>query len=153
MSDLHEVHLQQLPVRLWAQAQEQSDALMREFALITMGGPSEGHEVPRKLIDLIASFDARFAGVAVAQEIELREAADAGRLVIEDLVYQVPAEAADASVQLDELLAAADAYCAEGAHLLTLASSEQIVRFRRWFLGQFVDQIAGKPAVAWPDWT
>jgi hypothetical protein len=26
------------------------------------------------------------------------------------------------------------------------------VRFRRWFLAQFVDQIAGDPPVAWPDW-
>ena len=73
-------------------------------------------------------------------------------MVIEELVYLVPEEAAQASVQLDAMLDEADVYCAEGTLLLTVASTPQVVRFRRWFLTQFVDQIAGKPPVAWPDW-
>lgn len=152
MSDLRDVHLLQLPVRIWARAQEQTDALLREFALITMGGGIATHEVPHRLLSLIESFDVRFAGVAVSQELLLRAAAESGKLVIDDLAYQVPAEVSEASLVLGELLDAADAYCAEGSHLLTLASDPEVVRFRWWFLFQFVDQIAGKRAVSWPDW-
>lgn len=152
MSALREVRLLQMPVRLWAQAQEQNDALLREFALIATSEDITGHEVPGRLLALMESFDERFAGVADAQELELREAAEAGLMVIEELVYLVPEEAAQASVQLDAMLDEADVYCTEGTLLLTIASTPQVVRFRRWFLSQFVDQIAGKPPVAWPDW-
>jgi hypothetical protein len=149
---LHEVHLRQLPVRVWAQAQEQTDALRREFALITAGGHVPDHEVPHRLLDVVADLDARYSGVGSAQEDELYDAVAAGRMVIEDLVYTVPAEVAEVSQPLIALLEEADAYCAEGSHLLTLAAPEQVVRFRRWFLSQFADQVAGKPAVSWPDW-
>lgn len=146
---LHEVRLLQLPVRVWAQAQEHTDALLREFALIIGAAEEPGHEVPRQLLELIAHLDVRFAGVS--KESELRDAAEAGQLVT-DQVYEVPAEVLPAAQELDDMLDQADAYCAEGAHLLTLASSDEVVRFRKWFLAQFVDQIEGKPAVAWPDW-
>jgi len=150
---MHQVHLLALPVRLWVQVQEQTEAVRREFALITMGGPSSTHTVPFRLLTLMASFDVRFAGVADAQEAELRLAAERGQMVIEDLVYQVPTEAAAAAQELDALLDEADLYCAEGTHLLTLAASEQVVSFRRWFLMQFVEQIAGKPPTPWPEWS
>ena len=146
---LHEVRLLQLPVPLWAQAQEHTDALLREFALITTGGEVATHEVPRRLLDLIASLDVRFAGMS--RESELREAAEAGRPSV-DLTYEVPEAAAEAAQQLEALLDEADAYCAEGTHLLTLASPEEVVRFRRWFLAQFVEQVDGLPATPWPDW-
>lgn len=146
---LHEVRLLQLPVRVWAQAQEHTEALLREFALITTSAGSPAHDVPRQLLELIAHLDARYAGLS--KESELRDAAEAGLLVL-DQVYEVPAEVVPAVQELDDMLDQADAYCAEGAHLLTLASSDEVVRFRKWFLAQFVDQIGGRPAVAWPDW-
>lgn len=152
MTGLHDVHLLVLPVRLWAQTQEQTDALLREFALMALGTEMATHEVPHRLLTLMESFEKRFAGVADAQELALHEAASAGVLVIDDLHYQVPAEVTEASIMLGEMLDEADVYCAEGSHLLTLAASPEVVRFRRWFLTQFVDQIAGRPAVPWPDW-
>jgi hypothetical protein len=147
-----EVHLRQLPVRIWVQAQEQTEALLREFALITTGSQVVTHGVPARLLALMEDLDDRFAGLSVSQGQELRDAADAGKLVIEDLVYDVPEAALDAAVELEAMLDEADAYCAEGQHLLTVAAPAEVVRFRHWFLTQFVDQVAGKPAVAWPDW-
>jgi hypothetical protein len=141
----------QLPVRIWAQAQEQTDALLREFALITTGGGIH-HEVPGRLLALIDTLDDRFAGVTTSQEIALRDAAESGRLVLEELVYQVPGDVVEASVALGALLDEADAYCEQGQHLLTVAATPEVVRFRHWFLQQFVDQVGGKPATAWPDW-
>ena len=146
---LHEVRLLQLPVRVWAQAQEHTDALLREFALITSAVDEPGHEVPRQLLELIAQLDARYAGLS--KESELHDAAEAGLMVL-DQVYEVPEEVVPAVQELDRMLDEADAYCAEGTHLLTLASSDEVVRFRKWFLAQFVDQVGGRPAVAWPDW-
>jgi hypothetical protein len=147
-----EVHLLQLPLRIWAQAQEQTDALMREFALVTTGSDVRTHEVPARLLALMEHLDERFAGVADEQVLELRDAAEAGKLVIEDLVYDVPEYAVEAAVALDAMLDEANEYCSEGRHLLTLAAGPEVVRFRRWFLAQFVEQVEGKPAVAWPDW-
>ena len=74
-ADLHEVHLLEVPVGLWAKAQEQTDGLLREFA-----------------------------GVSSEQEQQLFAAAGAGQPVIEDLVYLVPGAAAVAALgdMLDE---------------------------------------------------
>lgn len=148
---LHAVELRQLPVRLWAQAQEQTDALLREFALITTGSAVADHDVPRRLLELVDHLDIRFAGVSSSQETALRDAAEAGLLVM-DLTYQVPAEVVAAAEALDAMLDEADAFCADGTHLLTLASSGEVVRFRKWFLSQFAVQVEGGDPVSWPDW-
>jgi hypothetical protein len=152
-SDLVDVHMLGLPVRVWARSQEQHDALMREFALMSM--PTEEGErarhVPTRLAVLIAQLNDDFAGVSTEQEQELYAASDAGTESL-DQVYRVPAAAGPASRQLGQMLDEADDYCRQGKHLLTLASDEELVRFRWWFLDQFVDQAAGKPPVAWSDY-
>ncbi|MGZ6827886.1 MAG: hypothetical protein ACXVGH_13965 [Mycobacteriales bacterium] len=152
MSDLHEVHLLQLPVRVWAQAQETTEALLREFTLISLGGDLQTHEVPARLLALIDLLTERFQGISTEQELALRDAAEAGRMVIEDLRYDVPAEVSDGVQALGALLDEADAYCEQGQHLLTVAATPEVVRFRQWFLAQFSEQVAGRPATAWPDW-
>jgi hypothetical protein len=151
VTGVHEVRVLQLPVRIWARAQEQTDALLREFILISTSADNE-HAVPVRLTRLIADMEQRFDGVSTRQEQQLFDAVEAGQLVIDELVYQVPTEAAEASVTLLQMLEEADRYCAEGSHLLTLAADRELVRFRRWFLLQFVDQVAGRAPVAWPDW-
>jgi hypothetical protein len=151
--DMVEVRVLGLPVRLWARSQEHHDALMREFALMSV--PSEegdkARHVPTRLTELIAQLNDDFAGVSTAQEQELFAAAEAGTETL-DQVYRVPAAAAPASRALGEMLDEADEYCRQGKHLLTLASDDELVRFRWWYLDQFVDQAAGKPPVAWPDY-
>jgi hypothetical protein len=153
-TDLVEVHMRQVPVKLWSRSQEQHDALMREFALMSV--PAEEGEkarhVPSRLIELIDTLTADFEGVSTAQEQELYAAAEAGVESL-DQVYRVPAAAAEASRALGAMLDEADEYCRQGQHLLTLAPDEELVRFRWWYLDQFIDQTAGKPPVAWPDYT
>jgi hypothetical protein len=152
--DIVEVQMLGMPVRIWARSQEQHDALMREFALMSV--PTEdgdkARHVPTRLTELIAQLNQDFAGVSTEQENELFAASAAGTETI-DQVYRVPAAAAPASRILGEMLDEADEYCRQGKHLLTLASDEELVRFRWWFLDQFIDQAAGKPPVAWPDYT
>ncbi len=46
------------------------------------------------------------------------------------------------------MLTAADEYCREGA-LLTCAPPPSAVRFREWYLNEFVVQIDGHPPTPW----
>jgi hypothetical protein len=149
---LVEVRMLQLPVRLWSRSQEQHDALMREFALMSVPREDEERErhVPSRLTALIDTLTAEFEGVSSTQEQELFAAAEAGVETL-DQIYRVPAAAAAASRALGAMLDEADEYCRQGQHLLTLAADEELVRFRRWYLDQFIDQCEGKPPVAWPD--
>ena len=150
---LVDVHVLGLPVRLWSRSQEQHDALIREFAL--MSAPMEGDErdrhVPTRLIELIDRLTADFEGVSTAQEQELYAAAEAGVESL-DQVYRVPPAAPEASKALGLMLDETDEYCRQGKHLLTLAADEELVRFRWWYLDQFIDQPAGRPPVAWADY-
>jgi hypothetical protein len=155
------VALRELPVLIWARAQEQTDELLREMTLIAEGlrgeasgvdaGQSAQH-LPVRLIDLVAELTANFGGVSTAQEQELADAAAAGRPVITELLFEVPPEVAEASRVLGDLLDEADEYCRLGKHLLTLAADDEIVRFRHWYLVQFMDQVAGGEPTAWPQY-
>jgi hypothetical protein len=153
-SELYQVRVLQLPVGIWARSQEQHDALMREFALMSV--PTDESErqrhLPTRLAELIDTLTADFEGVATEQEQQLFDAAAAYVEVIDELVYTLPRAAVAASQALGAMLDEADEYCRQGKHLLTLAPDEQLVRFRRWYLDQFIDQADGKPPVAWPDY-
>jgi hypothetical protein len=152
--DLFEARMLQLPVKVWARSQEQHDALMREFALMSVPTDEDDRQrhVPTRLAQLIDTLTADFEGVATAQEQALFDASNEGIEVIDELVYNMPRAVVPASKALGEMLDEADEYCRQGKHLLTLAADEELVRFRWWFLDQFIDQADGKPPVAWPDY-
>jgi hypothetical protein len=153
-NDLYQVRVLQMPVPLWSRSQEQHDALMREFALMSV--PTEESErqrhVPTRLSQLIDTLTADFEGVSTEQEQQLYNAAAAGQPVIDELVYMLPLAAVPASKALGEMLDEADEFCRQGKHLLTLAADDELVRFRRWYLDQFIEQADGKPPVPWPDY-
>lgn len=152
VSDLHEVHLLEVPVPLWSKAQEQTDGLLREFALAADLDDDAARErdLPSRLTALIDQLNQQFGGVSTRQEQQLFAAAAAGQRVIPDLTYQVPAGAAAASQVLGDLLDEADSFCREGSHLLTLAADDDVVAFRWWYLHEFIDQIGGADPVPWP---
>jgi hypothetical protein len=152
--DVFEARMLQLPVQVWARSQEQHDALMREFALMSVPsdeGDRQRH-LPTRLTQLIDTLTADFGDVATVQEQQLFAAAEAGVEVIDELVYLMPRAVVPASKVLGEMLDEADEYCRQGQHLLTLAADDELVRFRWWYLSQFIDQAAGEPPVAWPDY-
>ena len=148
MSELHEVHLLEVPVPVWERSQEQSEALQREFALLA----SDASDVPARLLELVAAVQAQYAGVSTEQEEALQVAADRGIAVLPDLVYRVPSDVGPVAQALGAIFDEADEHCRRGEHLLTLAPDEELVRFRWWFLDQFTDQLAGRPAVPWPQY-
>jgi hypothetical protein len=148
---LHEVHLLELPVPLFARAQEQLDALLREFTMISLGNP-EQDDVPQRLLALLASFAARFPQMGGPAEESLQRAVADGVEVLPDLVYASEPEGAAACVSLLRLLDEADDYCASHIEMSVVAADPEQVRFRQWFLSCFIDQLAGRPAVPWPSW-
>lgn len=152
-ADLVDVAVLRLPMGLWQRAQEHSDALMREFALMAADPQAAADErhVPRRLLELMRELEAGYAGFTGEQEAQLADAVARGRQEI-DLHYRVPRDAGQAARRLGELLDEADRYCSQGQHLLTLAAPPDVVRLREWFLAQFVDQSQGRPPVAWPDY-
>ncbi|MFN2523889.1 MAG: hypothetical protein ABR614_11335 [Mycobacteriales bacterium] len=149
---LVQVHLLELPVPLAAQAQQHFEELMREFALIASGqdGHDDEHHVPKRLLDLVDTLRQQFGATTTEPEKRLADAIDRGDEVIPDHVLDLPAEAGPASEALGRLIDEADDYCLRGKHLLTLATPPDSVEYRRWYLGQVVDQLAGKPPVPWP---
>jgi hypothetical protein len=107
--------------------------------------------VPERLTELVDVLGNQFGALTTAQEMQL-DAAIAEGLDEIDVTYHLPVEAGAASSALGALLDEADEFCLRGEHLLTLATPEGSVRYRRWYLGEFIGQLAGKAPIAWPDY-
>jgi hypothetical protein len=150
-ADLVTVRIIGLPVALHARAGEHGEELRREFVLIAeqLRHADEPPSLPRRLVDLIAVLEHRYSGFTVEQEDVLERAIARGEQTM-DITFRVPPDVAEAAVTLGAMLDAADAYCREGRHLLTLATPPDLVAYRRWYLQEFVDQIAGRPPTPWP---
>jgi hypothetical protein len=138
-----------LPLDLHARAAEHGEELRREFTLIAAQLQHEGSaSVPRRLVELIDTLRGRYAGFSTDQEDALEAAIAAGRSSI-DLTFRVPADVGEAAVALGAMLDDADEYCREGKHLLTLATPPDLVAYRQWYLGQFIEQSRGGPPAPW----
>lgn len=142
-----EVRLVAFPLQLWQRSQEHVDELLREFALIAQS-EDERPSVPRRLLDLVDELTAAYAGMSAAAEHERDEALRRGALET-TLVYRVPADVSGAVQRLDDMLDEADAYCRSGSQLLTLQTPPDQVRFRKWFLSEFLAQVAGAQPTPW----
>lgn len=150
-SELLRVRLRQFPVELWMQATEHNDALQREFALMSSPVADDSH-VPRRLLDLVATLRAQYSSATTVQQELLFTAAAAGTTVLDEIVYEVPPGAAQAAQALSSMYDETDEYCRQGRHLLTLATPDELVSFRRWFLSEFAAQAAGQDPTPWPQY-
>ena len=148
-TDLVTIKLVELPIDIHVKGSEHSDELMREFTYIrAQSADPEGTTVPAKLLDLVDELTGQFAGFTAGSQAELDAAVTAGAESI-DLEYVVPPDVAAACIHLGELLDAADEYCREGEVLLTLATPDELVAYRRWFLEEFVRQASGESPMPW----
>ena len=146
------VHLLELPVPLAARSRQWFDELLREFALMSAGA-ADGHEglhVPRRLMQMVDTLTAQFATVSDPPRERLEDAIDRGDEVIADHVLELPVQAAPATRALGDLLDEADRYCRQGQHLLTLATPDDLLPYRRWYLGEVEDQLGGAAPTPWP---
>ena len=96
------------------------------------------------MLSELRSHDSAFTVDAAAQ---IDSAVRAGAASV-DVLYAVPPNAGAAATALLALLGEADKYC-HAEHLRTLAPPPEVLSFRRWFLGEFVNQTAGARPTPW----
>ena len=150
--DLVEVRIPALPIELWSQAQEHAEGLLREFTLITASTHrADAPQVPRRLLELIEELQRDYATMSIEQDETLNAAVSDG-LESVDLVYRVPPGVADACRSLGDALDAADEFCWNGEHLLSLATPPGALAFRQWYLDEFIRQVNGEAPRSWPQW-
>jgi hypothetical protein len=148
---LVDVYLVGIPVAVSQQAGEHFEELSREFMHLAHADEAVRHDVPGRLLDLSDDLRRRFSGFTTANDAALEQAAAEGAATI-DLHFRIPPEAGPAAAELAVLLDEADEYCAAGDYLLTLTTPPTALAYRRWYIGQFVDQLAGAAPVAFADW-
>lgn len=147
--DLVEVRLLGLPTAEHQASTEHLDELRREFRLLEVQqADGEAHDVPTRLLRLIARLEDRWSGMVDDPAADLDDALDRGAATV-DLTYRVPAGAKRAAEELDALLDEADVFCRSGDTLLTLQASSQVLAYRKWFLHEFSRQIDGLPPTPW----
>lgn len=137
-----------VPVALHHQVAEHQEALQREFDILRARGDPDG--VPTRLAILIEELEQRYGGTSPRSWDELDDARRRGIEHI-DLLYEVPADAADAAQRLSDLLDEADEFCRSGDHLVTLRTPAEARAYRRWFLGEFVRQAGGAAPRPWDE--
>lgn len=145
--DLHEVRLLNLPVRVYIAGRERHDELMREFALLALGGPSGRTDLPKRLLELTEILGVRFGSASERPDDVVDGAVGRGDDTV-DLTYRVPAQVVEAADVLEGLMAEADEFC-RTEQLLTLARDPVIVEFSAWYLAEFRRQVAGRPPRPW----
>jgi hypothetical protein len=143
---LREVVLVGYPLQLGLRASEHYEAVFREFALLAASEQSGAGSVPDRMVALIDALGRRYARNN-DQEQQREDAISRGESTM-DLILQVPESVAEVSLTLDRMLDETDEYCRDGM-LLTLQADDDVVAFRRWYLREVIDQIAGHPARPW----
>lgn len=138
------VRLVGFPVEVFRRASEHNDELLREFALIR---EETSEHVPARLLALIDELRGRFGAFTEGPTMAIQAALQRGDQHI-DLRYDLPPEAAEAALRLGALLDQADHFCRSG-DLLTLATPAESLAFRRWYLDEFVRQVAGQEPCPW----
>jgi hypothetical protein len=147
---LRDVWMLSFPLDVYLRAQEHADGLIREFSLIAQHrAAGNAVDVPTRLLSIVNELSARYGTANSEADAERDDAIERGQHSV-DLHYRVPAAAASAISHLGAVFDEADNYCRAGRHLLSLATPPESLEFRRWFLGEFVGQIAGAPPKPWP---
>lgn len=149
--EMVQVHLLELPVPLAAKSQEHFQELLREFLLISSDSNGSVDHVPARLLQLVEVLTQQYGGINSTAEERLEAAIACGDKVIDDHVLDMPTAAGPAAQALGDTIDEADRYCREGQHLLTLATPDDCVAYRRWYLSQCIEQAAGSPPVSWPE--
>jgi hypothetical protein len=139
------VRLVGTPLDLLVEAREHHDAVLRELRLLAVTTPVR--QLPPRLLELVEVFGRTYSRPSRRPDEVVDDAIIRGRRTL-DLTYEVPAGVADAACELEDRMREIDGYCAQGL-LITLPRSPAIKAFAEWYLDQFTEQVAGRPARAW----
>ncbi len=140
------VVLLDFPVAVAVRAFRQRESLLRELAIIALGG-GDDTGIPARLVELAQAFEARYVDLNPGVRDMIDDAATTGRDRI-DLEVRVPSGVREDALAIGSVLAEALEYC-RTADLLTPPPSDEIVAFRAWFLGEIARQVEGEPPLPW----
>jgi hypothetical protein len=143
---LHRVILVDFPLRVAGRAYQHREALLREFAIIAIGG-GEPADVPKRLVELATILDDRYSGLN-PEANDVIDAAAQRKVDYVDLELTVPPRIKGDTLDLAPLLLEADEYCRSGG-LLTMTPTDEMRSFWTWFLLEFVRQADGGSPLSW----
>jgi hypothetical protein len=141
--------LRDYPLRLWAQQEEYTQDLLREFQLLLMGEQSgQLHDAaPGQLVVLANLFQTRFGPLLQAISAERQGAFDQGLDRIDSRIPLVEG-APELLEQVRQVLAAADEFCRQG-DLLLLPRPANLVALSEWVHAEIVAQYGGAEPTPW----
>lgn len=142
--------LRDYPLRLWAEQEEYTQDLLREFSLLLLGEQSGllREQAPGRLVALANAFQSRFGPLLQSISAERQAAYDAGRDRIDSelpLVEGLPA----LLEQVRQVLQDADAFCRQG-ELLLLPRPPHLVALSDWVRCELLAQYDGAAPTPWP---
>ena len=126
-----------VPLDVHRRNSEHGEALRRELAFVANVRDPDG--APVRLYTLGVQLTERYGGLTVAQEAQISAAIAAGEATL-DVEYDLPPEMADGIERFAALLDELDDFCRDG-DLLTLVTPAEGLAYRRWYLGEVVDQL------------
>jgi hypothetical protein len=142
--------LRDFPLRLWAEAQEHSDGVLREFALLLLGQEQRdgAASAPAQLVALAEMFTTNFGQLLDAIQQERLDALARGEDRIDSQVPMIDGTP-ELLGQVEQVLTAVDEYCQQGA-LLALARPPEVKALTDWTLAEVVAQYGGAEPRPWP---
>jgi hypothetical protein len=143
--DLKVITLRGIPVDLWRRSRDWFRGLVREFEIISSG--QDDDSVPIALLQFIQEAQERFAQFG-RSDARLDQALDAGQESV-DQTLQLPDVAAEASLELWDLIRRAEEFCRSG-DMLTVVPPTDVRDFVEWYLSEVAAQVEGADPVPWP---
>ncbi|MGQ0520890.1 MAG: SpoIIE family protein phosphatase [Actinomycetota bacterium] len=135
------VRLVAVPVRLALASDLNLDDLVREFQVLTLADQDIAYTVPTPLIRLVEEVLERHADARLAVREATHRAAAAGHRLM-DVSLGLPPDLVPDLWHLTSVLEQVATFCRRGA-LLSLAPSDELSAYRRWFAGEVERQVNG----------
>ena len=133
-----------LPRKEYLDFRHRYSEIRRELRLLALAS-EESYPIARSLSELFLIFDLQFrlgGGGDPLADFEISDSEYA------DLDFTVDRETIPSIAQMIDVLELTETF-ARSERLLTPAASPEQTTFRRWYLGEFVNQGRGKPPVRW----
>ena len=142
--------LRDYPLRRWAEQEEYTQDLLREFSLLLIGERSGQlrEAAPGQLVLLANLFQSRF-GLLLQSISAERQAAYARGLDRMDSRIPLVEGAPELLTQVTDVLRAADEFCRHG-DLLLLPRPPHLVALSDWVCAELIAQYEGSPPAPWP---
>src|SRR5882757_3851091 len=119
----HQVTLVDFPLRVAGRAYQHRAALLREFAIIAIGG-GEQADIPKRLVEIATILDERYSGMN-PEASDVLDAAAQRKADYIDLELSVPTRIKGDMLDVAPLLLEADEYCRSGG-LLTMSPTDEM---------------------------